>query len=300
MERGMTFVEAPAKINLFLEVLDRRPDGYHDVRLVNQLVNLVDRIWFEPRGEGDDQIVVSGPFSSCVPEDPDANTVLRALALMRERWPEIPSLTIKLEKNIPVGAGLGGGSSDAAAVAMKVPENYLVEGHREDIIGCLGDVGSDMPFAAIGGTALVEGKGEKVTPVEFSFNSVHYLLLSPSIEVSTAWAYRALDEIADRPRRDPDRLCDALRRANYEGFARSVWNAFEAVVFAEYPELGALVSVMEEAGCDAAWMTGSGSNLLGLCRDEAAAGSVRKKLEDEVDCPVTVVRPYLGSSGEKD
>jgi len=294
-------IEAPAKINLFLEVRDLRPDGYHDVSLVNQEIGLVDRIRLAPSGSGEDVIEVAGPFASAAPADTGSNTVGRVLRRMREEWPGIPPLRIALEKQIPAGAGLGGGSSDASAVAMEVRRRYLSDAPVEAVIRVLGEVGSDMPFAAVGGTAAVEGRGERVTPVDFRLDSIRYILVSPRVEVSTAWAYGALDAVPDRPRRDPSDLLAAIAKGDYDRFAAGVWNAFETVVFTDHPELGDMIARVEEAGADAAWMTGSGSNLVGLCPGEERARSVLRALEDQLDCPVRIVRPYrrvcAGGSG---
>lgn len=296
----MTQIEAPAKINLFLEVLDLRADGYHNVRLVNQQVSLADRIRIDPAPVGEDRLAAEGPFAESVPREPETNTILRALELMRSEWRSIPALDIRLEKNIPAGAGLGGGSADAAAVAIEVWRRYLAAIPKQDVIDLLAEIGSDMPFAAVGGTALVEGRGDIVTPVGFALESVHYVLASPPVEVSTAWAYRALDEAEDRPQREPGDLCVHLRAGDYDGFAKSVWNAFEAVVFTEYPELGNLVEVLERAGCDAAWMTGSGSNLVGLCRGRDQARSVVASIKGTgEECPLRIIRPFIPSALEK-
>jgi 4-diphosphocytidyl-2-C-methyl-D-erythritol kinase len=285
-------IDAPAKINLFLEVLDRRRDGYHNVCLVSQAVDLIDRIGIAESDTGADTIEASGFFAAAVPPNPERNTIGRVLARLRRDWPEIPPLRVEVEKNIPAGAGLGGGSADAAAAAMEVRRRYLPEVPAEDVVQALADVGSDMPFAAQGGTALVEGRGERLTPVPFRFDEAAYLLVSPPLEVSTVWAYAALAEVGDRPRRSPETLRAALSEGDYDAFAGGVWNAFESVVFAEHPQLAELVAMMEWAGCDAAWMTGSGSNFVGLCRDESRAAAAAQCLGEKTDYPVRVVRPY--------
>jgi 4-diphosphocytidyl-2-C-methyl-D-erythritol kinase len=285
-------LDAPAKINLFLEVLDRRPDGYHNVSLVNQEIDLVDRIDIAQSEMEHDTIELSGPYGAGVPLDPETNTIGLALSRLRNDWPAIPALRIRLEKNVPAGAGLGGGSADAAAVALEARRRYLPDTLPEDVVRALADVGSDMPFSAVGGTACVVGRGERVTPVPFRFEGVRYILASPPVEISTAWAYGTLAEVGDRPRRDPEAIYAALREGDYEAFSANVWNAFEAVVFPEHPELAELVAMMEEAGCDAAWMTGSGSNLVGLCPDAQRAANVLETLAENIEHPVRVVRPY--------
>jgi len=296
----MNPIEAPAKINLFLEVLDRRSDGYHNVCLVSQQIDLRDRIRIDRADTDHDQLTVIGPFAGSVPADPAANSVLRTIIRMRERWPDVPPLAIELEKNIPAGAGLGGGSADAAAVAMEVRSCFLPTASMQSVILLLAELGSDMPFAAIGGTALVEGRGEKVRPLDFAFGSVHYVLASPPIEIPTAWAYQALDAVEGRPRKDFIDLCSHLREGDYGGFARGVWNAFEAVVFPEHPELAELVELLEQAGCDGAWMTGSGSNLVGVCPDAGKAEVALSAFEQLTDCPARIVRPYVPISRQKE
>ena len=285
-------VLAPAKINLFLEVLDTREDGYHNVSLVNQTVDFVDRLTFTESAEAPDDMTVvchrAADLSHCERE----NTILTALCLMRDRFGDVPYLRIRLEKKIPVGAGLGGGSADAGAVIRAVSEHYSLDWEREEVTALAMEIGSDVPFAVVGGTARVEGKGERVEPLPFPFRDLSYVIVSPDVAVSTGWAYEELDRIDKRPVCSAGRMIEALRRGDYEAFKRSIWNTFESVLFVEHPRLADYVVQLEEAGCEAAWMTGSGSNLVGLCRDFETAEKVVR--DTKWSCPLRAVRPVAG------
>jgi len=280
---------APAKINLFLEILDRREDGYHNVLLVNQAVDLTDRLTFTESPTGEDQLTIDGSCGSDLAGSEGENTVLIALHRLRSRFGDIPHFRVRLEKRIPVGAGLGGGSADAGAVIRAVSEHYRLDWAREEMLDFAVEIGSDVPFSVVGGTARVEGKGEKVESLPFPFPGTCYVLVSPDVEVSTRWAYAALDRIEERPVCSAGRMIEALRKGDFQAFARAIWNSFESAVFVEHPELADRVVQLESAGCDAAWMTGSGSNLVGLCRDHDLAEKVAR--DTDWPCPVRVVRP---------
>jgi 4-diphosphocytidyl-2-C-methyl-D-erythritol kinase len=284
---------APAKINLFLEVLDWRNDGYHNVLLVNQTVDLADRLIFTESSSSADQLAIAGSQGSGLGEREGRNTILTALRRLRGRFGDIPYLRVSLEKNIPMGAGLGGGSADAGAVIRAVSEHYGLDWPREEMLDFAMMIGSDVPFTLLGGTALVEGKGEKVAPLPFPFPGICYVLVSPDVEVSTRWAYGEIDRILERPVYSAGKMIEALEKGNFDGFARAIRNSFENVVFEEHPELADLAAQLGSAGCDAAWMTGSGSNLVGLCRDSDLAEKVVR--DTNWPCPARVVRPVAGS-----
>jgi 4-diphosphocytidyl-2-C-methyl-D-erythritol kinase len=284
---------APAKINLFLEVLNRRDDGYHNVLLVNQTVDLADRLTFAESPSSADQLTITGSRGSGLGDREGENTILTALRRLRDRFGDIPYLRVRLEKNIPVGAGLGGGSADAGAVIRAVSEHYGFDWPREEMLDFAMAIGSDVPFAILGGTARVEGKGEKVAPLAFPFPGICFALVSPDVEVSTRWAYGALDRIPERPVYSAGKMIEALEKGIFDSFARAIRNSFESVVFVEHPELADLAAQLKSAGCDAAWMTGSGSNLVGLCRDLSLAEKVARGAN--WPCPARVVRPVAGS-----
>ena len=284
-------IVAPAKVNLFLEVGDLGEDGLHEVCLVNQSIDLCDRLTIRPASQAGHRLEITGPESSTLSGLPDQdNTVFRALRELEIQSRRLPRVSVTIEKNIPIGSGLGGASADAAAVLKGMTRMLSLSLTEQDLVDIGSRVGSDVPFALAGGIRLVEGKGEKTTPLDFPLEDVRYVLASPPISVSTAWAYQALDQFPERPRRDPAPFLHALEKQDYGLLAASVWNAFEPVVFAQHPELAGMVVALEEGGCDAAWLTGSGSNVVGLCRNSDQAAEAVRAVSPF--CPARTVKPW--------
>lgn len=271
-------VQALAKINLDLRVLGKRPDGYHELRTIFQTVSLGDAI---------EIAYTPAPATGIDLEDPLAiadNLVVRAARLALDRMGVGGHVRIRLEKRIPMGAGLGGGSSDAAAILLALP---VLAGQPLSLgvlttLAC--QLGSDVPFFLLGGRAAGIGRGEEVFPLD-DLPARHGLIVAPGVPVSTAEAYRVLSP----------RLTFELQQNKIFSFQSQAWNVsratppendFESAVFEMRPELGAFKRCLLEAGASPALMTGSGSAVFGLFRDAAA---VRRAL-------VALGRP--GTSGK--
>jgi 4-diphosphocytidyl-2-C-methyl-D-erythritol kinase len=276
-------VRAFAKLNLDLRVLGPRPDGYHELRTVFQTISLADRIGisFTPAAETCIE-VVEGPAI----ED---NLVVRAARLVLDSLGVTGVVEFRLEKHIPMGGGLGGGSSDAAAVLLALP--VLAGGILpiETLLSLAASLGSDVSFFLLGGTALGLGRGEELYPLP-DFGPLDGVLVTSSIHSSTRDAYRALDS----------RLTTELKQNNIVSFQSRVWtgcgkrdgerhpahgiNDFESWVFEQYPQLRRLRESLEQAGARPAMMTGSGSAIFGLfrARDQAerAIATLRKECID--------------------
>lgn len=263
-----------AKINLGLKVLGRRTDGYHEIRSIMQCVDLADELHFWPADET--HLSCTDPQLPTGPE----NLVRRAAAAFHERLGGgRQAYRIHLEKNIPLGAGLGGGSADAAAVLRAL--NGLA-GHPLDAAGLrsLAEVlGSDVPFLVEGGTALVRGRGEILEPLVWS-GEVWYLLAYPGVGVSTAWAYRQI-----RPGLTPASpylsLLASYSGGRVEGTALFpvLENDFQAIVERANPIVAELRSRIEQSGAQACSMSGSGSTLYGIFFDRDAAFRAHQGLE---------------------
>lgn len=262
-------LDAPAKINLGLEVLRRRPDGYHDINTLFAAIDLFDRITLRPRK--DSAILCTVPSHPRLETDP-ANLCVRAANLLRERaGRDVEGLDIRLEKHIPIGAGLGGGSSDAAAVLRGAARLWGMDlqaksGEWTELASRLG---SDVPFFLLGGMALGTSRGEVLAPVDLSL-PFHLLLLLPGIHVATPWAYKSVGRTGERPASD---LIASLRNgiADPSMLRGSLVNDFEAPVFAAHPLLGELKERLYRAGALYASMSGSGSTLFGLFHDRKEA-----------------------------
>lgn len=258
---------APAKVNLGLKVLRRRADGYHDILSLVQTVNICDRLTFR-RVDGSD-IVVECPDPE-IPTGADNLVVRAARSLMT--WMDMKTgFMIHLEKRIPAGAGLGGGSSDAAATLRGV--NRMLGGpcDRETLHGLAAQVGSDVPFLLEGGTAVMEGRGERLRPLQAAL--LDLVLVFPEAAVDTPWAFqnmkigltdeapyiRFLNSLPAFERLDVDRLIDSLE------------NDFLPLVADRFPQVGAAFEAVGETSPRAASLSGTGSTVYGIYDSPANA-----------------------------
>ncbi len=264
---------AGAKINLGLKILGKRSDGYHDILSVVQGIDLADTLHFEFAQHS--SMTCTSPDIPCNRD----NLVVRALALFSRRAP-VPCkpLAVHLEKRIPVGAGLGGGSADAAATlrALNALHDYPFD--TEGLRALAAELGSDIPFLIEGGTAVMRGRGEVLQPLDW-LGDVCYVLVYPDVAVSTAWAYGHVDfTLTDQ---NPyTTFIDYL-----SGGCIDCWelmgvleNDFLPVVESAYPIVATLRSHLEQAGACVTSMSGSGSTVYGLFDDRNAALKAEKKL----------------------
>ncbi|NMD42872.1 MAG: 4-(cytidine 5'-diphospho)-2-C-methyl-D-erythritol kinase [Firmicutes bacterium] len=267
-------IRAPAKINLGLTVHQRRPDGFHEISTVMQQLSLSDTILLEPRREQGYSFFCSDPVLSG-----NDNLVCRAAALLSKKaGPLLPGVKISLYKGIPVAAGLGGGSSDAAAV-LKGLNDFWRLGLSTAVLMDLGSqIGSDIPYCLQGGTALARGRGEKITPLPgLPFYWV-VLALPPGLSISTGQVYSALDPAQYRhPPLAP--LLRALRERQdallFDWFSRGMTNTLEKAILPLYPRLEGFKSRFSSLGLFPA-MSGSGPAFFALTGNlPAARGAVR-------------------------
>jgi len=268
----MSAVEARAyaKINLCLEVLGRRPDGYHELATVFQTVSLHDEVRVEIREERGIRIDVQG---ADVPPGRD-NLAWRAAKAYRQMrgWPE--GASIRLTKRIPVGAGLGGGSADAAAVLKVLYEVDQDERTDPDFDRLAGDLGADVPFCLMGGTAIGYGRGDDLIYLP-DLPPCWIALVKPELSVATAEAYGMLEPRDFTDGVSADSMADAIEEgADIEEIARHVHNAFARPLTERWPVFGELQARLRDAGALAAEITGSGSAVFGLFTAESQAESV--------------------------
>jgi 4-diphosphocytidyl-2-C-methyl-D-erythritol kinase len=272
-------LRALAKVNLDLRVLERRRDGFHELRTIFHTISLADRleVAFEPRRRT--RIALEG---SDIPD----NLVTRAARAAMDGMRITGEVRFRLEKRIPMGAGLGGGSSDAAAVMLALP--VLADKHWElpSMMRAAAELGSDVPFFLFGGAAAAIGRGTELFPLPDG-PSLPGVLLAPGIHVSTPAAYRALSP----------RLTSNGQENKIVSFQTTLWaevwqggrNDFEEVVFEAHPELARLKQRLERAGAAHAMMSGSGSSLFGLFRTRAEASRALQSVGDERSYPITLV-----------
>lgn len=255
---------APAKINLWLEILGRRPDGYHDIDTCYQAIDLADTIVLEPTDEPGVTCRVQGPFAESVPEG-SGNLAARAALLLAERTGHEPRVAITIVKEIPAGAGLGGGSSDAAAVLVALARRFAVPDPEDTLVELAAELGADVPFFLEGGTQRGTGIGgrlEAAAPPHEQWG----ILVWPGVPVSTRWAYEEHDRSLGRSR--AKRQLGLRPRRNVDWPARG--NAFERIVLDAHPHIARLKASL---GMDEAIVTrvsGSGSALFALYGRQAA------------------------------
>ncbi|HYW46361.1 MAG TPA: 4-(cytidine 5'-diphospho)-2-C-methyl-D-erythritol kinase [Bryobacteraceae bacterium] len=272
-------VRALAKINLDLRVLAKRADGYHELRTIFQTISLADTL---------DISFTPGRKTSIDLDDPlglPGNLAERAARLVMETLRVAGRVEIRLVKRIPMGAGLGGGSSDAAAVLLALP---VLAGRRPDLATLceMGQqLGSDVPFFLLGGRAVGIGRGSELFPLPDA-PARPGLLVTPDVHVSTADAYERLSDRLDRP---ADKVFSFQSQAWAAGAGTQGENDFEAVVFEQHPRLAALKKRLKGAGAAAAMMTGSGSALFGLFGDREAAGRAFGRFGDEKRFRISLV-----------
>ncbi|GAB4325873.1 MAG: 4-(cytidine 5'-diphospho)-2-C-methyl-D-erythritol kinase [Candidatus Sumerlaeia bacterium] len=283
-----------AKINLYLAIEGRRLDGYHNIRTILQNISLWDELSMEPAGA----LTLTVETSDQLPPVPatDDNLVLVAARKLRELAPSVGGAHIHLKKAIPPGAGLGGGSADAAAVLLGLNRLYGLDLPDDVLHRAAADTGMDVPFFLRGGTALATGRGEILEPFAHVLNP-WLVVVYPDFSISTRAAYQACSrrrvELVGRP--SCEAVTAALRAGDYQAFLRSVYNDFEIIVAEDHPRIARIRSAILEAGCDAAWMSGSGSAVIGAAGSERQAEAAAERLKPQFPfvrlarfCPVGV------------
>ncbi|SFA49465.1 4-diphosphocytidyl-2-C-methyl-D-erythritol kinase [Parageobacillus thermantarcticus] len=256
-------VKAPAKINLSLDVLHKRPDGYHEVKMVMTTIDLADRIELIPRSDDAIQIISQNRF---VPDD-DRNLAYQAAKVLKDTFGIKQGVAISITKNIPVAAGLAGGSSDAAATLRGLNKLWRLGLTLDELAELGAQIGSDVPFCVYGGTAVATGRGEKIMPIA-SPPPCWVILAKPSIGVSTAEVYRnlKLDEIRHP---DVDGMVEAIESQDYAAICKLVGNVLEEVTLKMHPEVAHIKEQMKRFGADAALMSGSGPTVFGLVQHDS-------------------------------
>jgi 4-diphosphocytidyl-2-C-methyl-D-erythritol kinase len=275
---------ARAKINYAVEILGLRPDGYHELSTVFQSITLADELTLERTQRGF-ELVVEPEAADLGPHD--ENTVLRAWSVMSERVGRDLPVRAHLHKNVPAGGGLGGGSSDGAAALVGLNYLFRLGLDTGELQRLATDVGADVPFCVLGGTALATGVGEKLTPLPPP-PAHHLVLAKPDVGADTAAVYRALDASSGHVSASAEPVADALQRGDLASLASAVGNDLAPVTERMFPEVAELRRAMLRTGALGACMTGSGSAVFGLFEDEAEA----RRAAADLDAPfVRVCQP---------
>jgi 4-diphosphocytidyl-2-C-methyl-D-erythritol kinase len=257
------YEKAPAKINLLLDVIRKRDDGYHEVEMVMTMVDLADRLELEelPR----DQIVLSSQ-AGFIPLD-EKNLAFQAARLIKERCGVTRGVYMHLDKRIPVAAGLAGGSSDAAAALRGLNRLWglRLSGYELEALGA--ELGSDVPFCIRGGTAVARGRGEQLESITAP-PQCWVVLAKPPIHVATADIYGQLRAKALKTHPSTARMLEAIRRQSFSDMCDSLGNVLETVTLERYPEVRQIKECMMKLGADGVLMSGSGPTVFGLVAKE--------------------------------
>lgn len=258
-------IKANAKINLALDVLGKRDDGYHEVSMIMQEVSLCDIIDIEKTNGNSIELIVK---KSPLPCD-ENNIAYKAAKLFYHKSGLVPSCSITLEKHIPVCAGLGGGSSDAAAVLKGLNNLYDKVFTDKELCEMSVSLGADVPFFIQGKTAHASGIGEKLACIPSCFD-LWLVLIKPDIDISTAEAYREIDN-ASFPHLDMPRLIEGAKRGDITVFREHSGNSFEYVSVNKYPVINHIKNHFQNSGALFSMMSGSGPTVFGVFDSEQKA-----------------------------
>lgn len=265
--------KAPAKINLTLDVLGKRDDGYHEVEMVMTTIDLADRISFK---ELERDTILLESNSGIIPND-ERNLVYQAARLLKTTYNVDKGVHIFLEKNIPIAAGLAGGSSDAAATLRGLNRLWKLNLAIEELMALGEQIGSDVPFCITGGTALATGRGEKIQKID-SMPPAWVILVKLPISVSTADVYGSLkaDEIKEHPK--TKEMLEAIKNQNLDLITINLGNVLEDVTFSLYPQVKHVKDQMMAFSGEGVLMSGSGPTVYALINKESKVKRVYNAL----------------------
>ena len=277
-------LRANAKINLFLEVLDKRPDGYHNIETVFQSIALHDVIVLRENAQMGVEIKCDHPH---VPLD-SSNLAYRAAELLLSESGKRYGVQICIAKRIPIGAGLAGGSTDAAATLIGLNALWGLGYSSEDLVCMGGELGADVPFCIVGGTALGRGRGDELTQLA-PFPETHLVIANPGFQVSTAWAYGSLKNLGlTRTRKSGNILIGKMQQRDVSGAGKELFNIFESVVAEEHPLVCGIKEEFVRSGALGVLMTGSGPTDFALARDMSNARYICERVSHLADfCIIT-------------
>lgn len=269
-------LKARAKINLGLDVVRKREDGYHEVRMIMQMINLYDKITMRRITESEIRVTTNLPY---LPVNED-NLVYRAAKLLMDEFQVTEGVEIELQKYIPVAAGMAGGSSDAAAVMVGINRIFHLGLTKKQLMERGVKIGADVPFCIMRGTALAEGIGEVLTPLP-AMPHCSLVIAKPKIHVSTKFVYGNLkaNELKEHP--DIDWQVQALREGSLEQLVAKMGNVLETVTVPAYPVIDEIKKTMLKNDAMGAMMSGSGPTVFGVFEREERAQEVCRLLKKE-------------------
>lgn len=287
-------LQAFAKINLGLDVLGKREDGYHEVRMIMQTIRMYDQLDMRKSVEPGIHLTTNKKY---IPVD-ENNLVWRAAKLMMDTCGIIEGVSIHLHKVIPVAAGMAGGSSDAAATLVGMNRLFHCGLSKEKLMELGVQIGADVPYCVLRGTALAEGIGEKLTVLP-PMPDCWILIGKPGISVSTKYVYTTLDLNTDAVHPDIDGMKKALEDGNLYGITERMGNVLQDVTIPAYPEVERIKEQMKTLGAVNAMMSGSGPTVFGIFDNEEKAQEACQKLRESGSCQQVFLTVPFNNYGGK-
>ncbi|WP_368653549.1 4-(cytidine 5'-diphospho)-2-C-methyl-D-erythritol kinase [Ornithinibacillus sp. 4-3] len=271
------YEKAPAKINLSLDILGKRQDGFHDVEMIMTTIDLSDRVELHLLEKDTIKVSLESRF---VPND-ERNLAYQAANLLKKEYQVSQGVFIKIDKSIPVSAGLAGGSSDAAAVLRGLNKLWNLNISTEKLMQLGLCIGSDVPFCVYNGTALVTGRGEQVIPLPAP-PSCWVILAKPNIGVSSKTIFHQIN-VEELWHPNTQRMVDALSAGDFAEMCEAMGNALESITFYNYPEVARIKEKMKKSGAYNVLMSGSGPTIYGLVEHEGQAQRVYNSMRGFCD-----------------
>ena len=270
-------VQAHAKINLYLDVIGKRPDGYHEIETIFHSIGLHDDIYLRKRADRQITVHCEHPHVPCDPR----NLAYRAAKLLLDDTPDLNGVNIKIVKRIPVAAGLGGGSADAAAVLCGMNALFDLGLTRAELMQLGVQLGADVPFCILGGAALGRGIGEILTPLP-PLEKTWILLANPGFAISTAWVYQQINLSLTAPQKNVTMLTRYLQNGELFNVVRHLYNGLEVPVLAKYPAVAEIKTKLGNCpGSCGVLMSGSGATVVAFMRNQDQARLAAVNFEND-------------------
>lgn len=267
-------LKSRAKINITLDVIGRRPNGYHDLSMIMQTVNLYDMLYIRKMHAPGIKLTTN---LSWLPND-EGNIVYQAAKLFKETYHIETGISMELNKKIPVAAGLAGGSSNAAAALIGLNNLFETQLDQGQLMKLGVKLGADVPYCILGGTVLAEGIGDVLTPLG-AMPDCYVLIAKPKINVSTAAVFQSLDISKINRRPDNKKVIEAINQGDIDGVASNMCNVLEIVTQKRYPVIGTIKQMMLQYGAQGAIMSGSGPTVFGIYHSKEKAHKTAYKLK---------------------
>ena len=293
----MIMRKAYAKINLALDITGRRDNGYHELNTVMQTINLFDLLTFDLNPGADELItleVAGNPFPESDPVSEKDNLVYKAAKLVFDEYSIDTPVIITLKKNIPIAAGLGGGSSDAAATIRGLNSLLNLNMSFEKMCKLGTELGADVPFCIMGGTALCGGVGDVLKRIP-NPPQCYLLIAKPDIGVSTAHVYQEYDKLTEVEHPDVDGLIEGILNQDLLKVTQSLGNVLENVTISEHPVIDEIKDHLKEKGAWSSLMSGSGPTVFGVFMDHMFAAKAEQSLLDNNLAKDTFITTYINN-----